>query len=141
MWSLLRFYVSIDRPKIRQEKRLAIHLALAAVLTSPIFIGFRVIDIHFDTDILPPTGQGASVFVVAILPQCIRPKFPLEWVLDLDCVNVFRHRRRRTKFETRSEALVFSANNFLNKLVGNIGILGSGVMITGLVLILLKLLQ
>ena len=45
------------------------------------------------------------------------------------------------KTETRSEALVFSANNFLNKLVGNIGILGSGVMITGLVLILLKLLQ
>ena len=36
----------------------------------------------------------------------------------------------QTKTETRSEALVFSANNFLNKLVGNIGILGSGVMIT-----------
>ena len=42
------------------KKRLAIHLALAAVLTSPIFIGFRVIDIHYDTDILPQLAKEPS---------------------------------------------------------------------------------
>ena len=114
------------------KKRLAIHLALAAVLTSPIFIGFRVIDIHYDTDILPPTGQGAFSFLWwlfclnAFVQNFLWSGF---WILIASMFSdIVEDEQKKT--ETRSEALVFSANNFLNKLVGNIGILGSGVMIT-----------
>ena len=114
------------------KKQLAIYLALAAIVTAPILMGARLIDIHYDTSILPPTGEGTLsllwwLFCInAFVQNFLWTGF---WILIASMFSdIVEDEAIKTKM--RSEGLVFSANNLLNKLVANVGILASGFMLT-----------
>ena len=114
------------------KKQLAIYLALAAIVTAPILMGTRLIDIHYDTAILPPTGEGALSLlwwlycINAFIQNFLWTGF---WILIASMFSdIVEDEAIKTK--TRSEGLVFSANNLLTKLVANFGILASGFMLT-----------
>jgi len=114
------------------KKQLAIYLALAAIVTAPILMGTRLLDIHYDTNILPPTGEGTLSFlwwlycINAFIQNFLWTGF---WILIASMFSDIVE-DEQMKTQTRSEGLVFSANNLLNKLVANFGILASGFMLT-----------
>ena len=114
------------------KKQLAIYLALAAIVTAPILMGTRLLDIHYGTAILPPTGEGALSLlwwlycINAFIQNFLWTGF---WILIASMFSdIVEDEAIKTK--TRSEGLVFSANNLLTKLVSNFGILASGFMLT-----------
>ena len=126
------FYVMSVTRHFEDKKRLAISTAWVALITGPIFMGLKLIDMHFGTNYLPQTGDGAFSFLWWLF--CING-FVQTFLWTIFGIfissmfsDVVEEQESRTK--SRSEALVFSANNFMHKLIAGVSVFAGGIMIT-----------
>ena len=118
--------------QVANKKRLAIKLGISATVATPILLSFRLIEIYFSIDLLPPVGDGAfsALWWLWVGQQFIENLiWTMFWILIAsmfsDTVEV-----QELLTGSRLDGIILSANNFINKTLLSTGVLFSGFFLT-----------
>ena len=134
-WSLITpicviIFVSLA-PRIalgRNKKQITVGIFLTTIIIGPFPIAFRLIDIYYGTNIIPPNGSDGLWYLLAIHGAAMASLGALGFVFIGSMVMDITEQVEQTTGR-REEGLLGTVSSFIHKLVG-----GGGVLVSGLIL-------
>ena len=112
----------------RNKKNITVGIFCATIIIGPLPIAFRLIDIHYGTNIMPANGSDALWYLLAAHGASMASLGALGFVFIGSMVMDITEQVEK-KTGRREEGLLGTVSSFVHKVVG-----AGGVMISGLIL-------
>ena len=119
-------------PKIafgRNKKQITVGIFLTTIIIGPMPIAFRLIDIYYGTNIIPPNGSDALWYILAIHGASMASLGALGFVFIGSMVMDITEQVEQVTGR-REEGLLGTVSSFIHKLVGAGGVLVSGLILS-----------
>ena len=112
------------------KKQLAVKLFFVAIVIGPLLLVFRLIDIHFGIQIIPPNGEiYGPLWWVMLVHHFFAAAIPVLAFILVGSMNADVVEDSMTQTGRRSEGLFFAGPHLIQKAMSGLGVMTKGVLL------------